>query len=660
MHLVRYFDKRIRGIGGLLLLCFLPALVYAQQESSYRFYEPSFSVSPADTARINRMIRESSRYYPKHMDSIMLQLEAAKKESIDKRYLRGMAHTLIQTGHYYAEQHEKEKAIAVLWEALPYCYMVPINEKEKIISEWYAAMAKVHMFSIDHDSAIIYLRKAEYHALTIKDTSQLIKIYFNMGSVWLDNFQEDNAVYYLKRAERLAMLTNDTPKLCRIYNNLANVFSVLGDTEKIGISGYYASKALAIGKKEALPEEQEASLLLLGYYAFRKNELDQAVEYFQQSMKLATGRNRSRYSALMGLSRVFSKRGSFSEAEKYALSARAAFPAWASKPTVSYSHYKHLADLNARKGDFESAYKYQVAYSRISDSLNSTERNKALDKLETQSKIAEKDKELIHKEMLLVNEKNKLKNRNIWIAASSIGILSIGILFLSFYINSRRRIHIMKQQEEINKLKAVMNGEEKERTRIARELHDGIGGLLSAAAINLNTLGDVHALLISDPVYRKMEMLLDTISNEVRKTAHNLTPDVLLRYDLPEAVRLFCSYMQKGNNLEITILTNGSFEQMKQDFLLSAYRIIQELVQNILKHAQAQNAFVQLHTDETIMSITVEDDGKGYDPNAPSSGMGLRNILARVESLSGNINIESSSDKGTSVYIEFDIKSNTV
>src|SRR5690606_38480546 len=157
-----------------------------------------------------------------------------------------------------------------------------------------------------------------------------------------------------------------------------------------------------------------------------------------------------------------------------------------------------------------------------------------------------------------------------------------------------------------------------------------------------------------EPEFRKTEFLIDEISKEVRKAAHNLMPDVLLHHNLPEAVKIFCSNTLRENSIHFEVIASGTFDRLDPDFLLSSYRIIQELIQNILKHASASEVLVQFQKIKNILSITVEDNGKGFDPALKTAGIGLNNIATRVKGYNGKLSIDSKTDVGTSVYIEFE------
>jgi signal transduction histidine kinase len=148
---------------------------------------------------------------------------------------------------------------------------------------------------------------------------------------------------------------------------------------------------------------------------------------------------------------------------------------------------------------------------------------------------------------------------------------------------------------------------------------------------------------------------LDGMGDEIRKTAHNLMPEALLKQDLPEAIRAYCNAMQSaGSGLQIDFQYFGSFDTLTQEFKLSAYRIIQELLKNIRQHAAATYVLVELQMHEHTLAITVEDNGAGFDAVTVTRGMGLQNMQTRVRSFDGEYTLETSPGKGTSVYLEFD------
>jgi two-component system NarL family sensor kinase len=154
--------------------------------------------------------------------------------------------------------------------------------------------------------------------------------------------------------------------------------------------------------------------------------------------------------------------------------------------------------------------------------------------------------------------------------------------------------------------------------------------------------------------------MLDSSIKEMRRVAHNMMPEMLLRYGLDTALKEFCNEIGRSGVIRVTYQSAGiANTKLEQTMAVTIYRIVQELVSNALKHANARNVLVQVHQleQEQLLAITVEDDGSGFDTKLlnQSEGMGWMNIQNRVEFLKGRFDIQSSPGKGTSVMIEIHI-----
>jgi signal transduction histidine kinase len=210
------------------------------------------------------------------------------------------------------------------------------------------------------------------------------------------------------------------------------------------------------------------------------------------------------------------------------------------------------------------------------------------------------------------------------------------------------------QQHAIKNLTAMLAGEEKERTRLARDLHDGLGGLLSStklglSSLNHNALGDGT---VKDEIGRSIT-LLDGAVDELRRLAHNLMPDLIIKYGLQEALRDYAARMSQANcQVECEFLPFKSNLNVEKE--ISIYRIIQELVNNALKHAEAKNILIQLSSHNERLHITIEDDGKGFDMEAVDlqHSAGMHNVRSRLSFLDGEMKIISDLGEGTTVELE--------
>lgn len=211
----------------------------------------------------------------------------------------------------------------------------------------------------------------------------------------------------------------------------------------------------------------------------------------------------------------------------------------------------------------------------------------------------------------------------------------------------------MKQEHRIAKLGAMLEGQEQERTRLARDLHDGLGGLLSGIKIDLSALTP----LVADPRPKAIVGTtlnhLDNAVDELRRIARSMMPEVLLSYGLGEAIREYCNGLQRSG-VPVACQVYHYKNDMNHNRQVTLYRIMQELVNNAVKHARASQILVQLQQSDDLIFLTVEDDGCGFDKAVMDSlkGAGLANIQSRVEMLQGRMEVRSDSGTGTTFTVE--------
>jgi len=324
--------------------------------------------------------------------------------------------------------------------------------------------------------------------------------------------------------------------------------------------------------------------------------------------------------------------------------------------------YSGLADVYRAKNNTSLAAKYQKAYSDVHDSLVNSEKIAFTNTLEVKYRTAEKDREIADAKLELLMRDYKLKQKNNWIISICCVITVLVVLLASLYRSNRRRQKLEKQkllniqqQQQLDNLQAVMDGEEKERTRIGRELHDGIMVQLAVIKMKLRKLRTAQATE-SEETLETILQQLDQTSMELRRTAHNLMPDMLLETGLTDAVFYYCSSLQREAGMPIVFQHYGSLPRLLPEAELYLYRITQELLQNIIKHAHASKALVQINYHPPLLSVSVEDNGVGFDQHVMDAGMGLKSIYSRLRVLGGAIDIRSEKYSGTTVFIELNIE----
>jgi signal transduction histidine kinase len=221
-------------------------------------------------------------------------------------------------------------------------------------------------------------------------------------------------------------------------------------------------------------------------------------------------------------------------------------------------------------------------------------------------------------------------------------------------VEALESLKLARERQKFDHLRSVVEVQENERARIAKDLHDGVGGLLSGISISLSNLKEGLPLNLSQRLqYERSVDLLNSSVQELRRVAHDMMPASLLEFGCAAALSDYCKAINSMKSIEVIFQVLGNEVRQEPSREVVIYRIVQELINNILKHAQARQALVQLSFAAELVSITVEDDGEGFDyARERVKGSGLSNIRSRVEYLKGVMDIESAPKKGSSVHIE--------
>lgn len=266
--------------------------------------------------------------------------------------------------------------------------------------------------------------------------------------------------------------------------------------------------------------------------------------------------------------------------------------------------------------------------------------------------------EAAQKEKLLQQQQNRIRLQNYLFMGIGGLVLLGGLLIHSQYRRSKLRQEskmktaLIQQQEQA--VKAVIEAEENERQRIARDLHDGIGQMMSAAKMNLSAF-EAEIKLINEDQKKSLEKIINLVDEscrEIRTVSHIMMPNALLKNNLASAIR---DFVNKLNNKSVTanVYTEGLDQRLDTNIETVLYRVIQECVHNAIRHAGATRLDISLVKDKEGISGTVEDNGKGFDPayNDQSDGIGLKNIRTRIEYLKGTVDFDSAPGRGTVVAL---------
>ena len=538
--------------------------------------------------------------------------------------------------------------------------MIAVSRKANyVLGEGKGLATKALAFVIDFkmEKATEYYKAAIPIFEKVNDYKWLAKCYKGLGNSLMQARDNIGATQQFKLAAMIYKnlgLKNDEGL---VYGNIARAFSV-GDMLDSAI--YYNDKAILIANE--LPGAVQLHFITnmsAAQFLSKKGQYARATEAIQKAQKIAESKQDiSMLGAVYHISGAMAvDQKDFKTALKYSLLSYEIH-----QKSGNYSgqveSLKELSKAYSRVGDYKNAYETRVEYMGLNDSLFSANSAKEINELNVKFQTSEKEKKIAEQNLLITNKNIRLRNLLFTLIAAGLLISLLLALYFQRRKTFQQSLVTLKKEQDISLLKALMTGEEKERNRLARELHDGLGGILAAAQMqisNVETNGQQDELVKK----QKATELVSQAATESRRIAHNLLPETLLRYGLDEALKEYSKSITESKLMQLDYESVGMQLKLDQSAGLSIYRIIQELVNNIIKHSGATEALVQLHREAEKLSITVEDNGKGFAPQQNGkTGIGLSNIRSRVSYLNGSLDIRSEEQKGTSVYIEIQLTKN--
>lgn len=304
------------------------------------------------------------------------------------------------------------------------------------------------------------------------------------------------------------------------------------------------------------------------------------------------------------------------------------------------SALNEMADLYERKGDYQQSLNYLKK--RLDLNALGNKNSKTVDELQTKYEITQREDQVLQQQF-------EITKRNYWMTGIFIIVLLSLLIGFIYYKQTQ-----LKQRNIA--MQAIIEAEESERRRIARDLHDSVSQTMSAAKINLTVIGGELSFANDDQRKRfeKAISLVDDGFREVRTISHNMMPWALHETGLAQVVKQFIGNIETGT-IVINFFSKGFDAPFDDTTEIILYRVLQESVHNVMKHANASRLDVSLIRDEENISLTIEDNGKGFDTANPENyrGMGLNNLQSRINFLKGRVELDSQIGKGTliSVYI---------
>ena len=456
--------------------------------------------------------------------------------------------------------------------------------------------------------------------------------YSQIGAMYISMGNWDQAENNFVKADSLAHTSRDSLMIAFAKGSLGRVYLHKGEYDRA-----LANASIARDYYFAHPEEEgisraETLNLLAEIYFAGYNDEAQTEMYARQALMLAEELEipLEKAAALTTLSSLHLSRGEWRAAERTALDALAADD---SEPANTLSLYGILAQVYARLGDADRSVLYFNRHDSLQSSWATRHYQSAIRDMEVKYETEKKEARIA----TLEDERRLMVLLSI--AAGAVLLLAMATLFFLWRWSVGRRRIVATQ--------ALLDGETAERVRLARDLHDGLGSMLTGIRLSLENLQGTAGADVAP----SLDMLRES-TQELRRISHHLMPNALESEGLKPALATFCRSLPA-----VQFGWFGSDERVEAQMEVVIYRIVYELVNNALKHSGASQIGVQVMRETDYIAFTVRDNGCGFDTaEAESRGMGLRNIRDRVASGGGRILVDSRPGEGTEINVNFKVK----
>jgi signal transduction histidine kinase len=532
----------------------------------------------------------------------------------------------------------------------------------------------------EYDSAIVHYYKALNIYQEMDSTYDVSYILNNLGSIYYYHKDYEKALENYTQALKTIIRFSGNKKLVRrasIYLNMGNCYKAL---DQLDTAMAYYEKAMAIRKNSGPPSAVAGLHDNIGNIKKAKGDYKGAMQEYRTSLKIREkiGAKRWLASSYGNIGLLFVKMGKNREAIPY-LKRAVEIADSNSFVEIALICREGLSVAYRNLGNYKKAYETYVQYSEQNDSVHRIELEEKLNYYKELFEAEKKDRliQKLEEEQKLAdlnNEKQKILVEKQTLISNSLIVFSSLLLTMMFFIyryfkmkrKADKEMHLRKEQLnkqktldlmkelEVSTIKSFMEGQEKERARIAGDLHDRLGSLLSTVKLHFNSL---EPILTKDPEaaknYRYAIELLDKSVEEVRAVSRNLTQGVLTQFGLLAAVENMRDAINSARKVKMTVINSGMQTRLKSETEIALFRVIQELVTNVIRHAQTDEIFVQFVGADDRLNIIVEDHGIGFDKdNIKSEGIGLNNLKERIESIGGEFTIDSIPGEGTTIIID--------
>jgi signal transduction histidine kinase len=620
------------------------------------------ATAPADTAAVARYLRLGQLSQPDQPDSAAWYYHQADVLSCRIGYPEGSITALLEAGRLLRTQGKPDTVLAMYNRAIGYARQ---HRLATLLGMAYINLGGAYLTKADYQQALSYALKGKALHEGRGDTLHAVEADRLLSAVYISLKQYQKSLFHAEQVLRVARKHGDQRLLFAALNNKG---SALLNLNRFVEAQRFFEEAYPVARSLGDTYFLVICLTNMGSIQMYLHNADRMLAHYREALALA---QRSHYqegmaAAYFGISAGYFMRKEFTVAKRYLAEARRIGEAHQLQHKLLYV-YKLQSALELLDGNMAAFKKMDgqrdsVERLLINESVlrNTQELEVKYQSRQQQARIIRLNQE---KQIQTLSLRQKTLLNYVFLGAIG-SLLGLGYLFYRNAVSKQiiaghthqlqaRRIRELEQERQLIAADAILKGEEQERSRLARDLHDGLGGMLSGIKLSLThmagnmTMSEANALSFTRALTQ-----LDHSIGELRRVAHSMMPENLVRFGLCEVLRDYCDTLEKSARLPIRFQAFGLEERLEQSTEIILYRIVQELLNNVVRHAGATQVLVQImHTAEHL-TLTVEDNGRGFDPQSTGKGIGLSNVLSRVNYLNGHTDIVSSPRTGTSVNIQ--------
>lgn len=567
--------------------------------------------------------------------------------------------------YHYQYKLNKTESIKYLYKAKK--HYKKLSELNKIDLNYH--LGYVSYWLKRYDSSTFYLKNSEKinSNKKILDSSILGKTYQRLAYVYSKISLDTLELNYLKKSINLYESLSNNPKLIYLYNNLGTFYSQ--NNKKLDSSFYYYKKGLNLKIDHKLKGTIYQNI---GALYFGNNiSLDSAKYYFDKALKYNLGD--ATYASLYFNKAVIEKEnGNLTKALEYYNKSNEFSIANNNLHSQSYIQ-EDLAKLYDSIKNFKKANEHYKKYISLKDSILKLDIIESVNDIETKYQTEKKEKENLKLKAQNIEAEAERQKNKIFLTVSLLFIVLGGTIGLLSLKNSKRKRKLAEQdkeletqknltllkEQELTTINAMVDGQEKERKRIAEDLHDNLGSVLATLKLHFENLkmNREKKKINQETLFDKTENLIDEAYLKVRRIAHAKNAGVIANQGLLTAIQMMAEKISSADKVKIEVVDFGLDKRLENSLEITIFRIIQELLTNIMKHAEAKNATINISLYDKNLNIIIEDDGKGFDLKKVNlkNGMGISSIKTRVEHLKGTFEVDATIGKGSSIIIDIPI-----